>query len=139
MNLSNPETPRRARLMHPQAQIYAAECNDAWGALVEAKKRIAELEAVLRETCDTAIVVAQAQQRIRKLEAENKELLAIADNTALILAGHHIAELEETITRLIATGSAVIEHPCEVNWTALQYNISEASRLVKCAYGEMEE
>jgi hypothetical protein len=102
--------------------------------------------------------LARARQRIAELEAKNRELLAIADNTALIMAGHNLAQLEETrkelvfkldhaesvgrgrkqrvtelkeaLERFVAAAQAVIESPCEVNWTALQYNIVEARRLL---------
>lgn len=40
------------------------------------------------------------EQRIAELEAINKDLLAIADNTALIMAGHDIAQLKERIANL---------------------------------------
>jgi hypothetical protein len=40
------------------------------------------------------------EQRIAELEAINKDLLAIADNTALIMAGHTIAQLKEQVAEL---------------------------------------
>jgi len=51
-----------------------------------------------RETAAAAL--ALALRRIEELESENRELLAVADNSALILAGHDIACLKETSAEL---------------------------------------
>lgn len=48
----------------------------------------------------------------------------------VIQARLRIAGLEAALERFIAVGQAVIDRPCEVNWTALQANIANARLLL---------
>lgn len=50
----------------------------------------------------------------------------LAVPVAVVEARQRIAELEEALQRLASASQAVIDHPCEVNWTALQYNFHGA-------------
>lgn len=48
----------------------------------------------------------------------------------LTQARQRITELEVALQQFANNAEALIDNPCEVNWTALQYNIIEARRLL---------
>jgi hypothetical protein len=73
-----------------------------------------------------------AEQGIAQLEDLRKDFLMQLDNAQSVNheQAQRVTELKEALERFVAVAQAVIEHPCEVNWTALQYNIAEARRLL---------
>lgn len=45
----------------------------------------------------------------------------------VIQARLRIADLERALRQMVSAGQAVVRHPCEVNWTLLQYHIAGAN------------
>jgi hypothetical protein len=62
--------------------------------------------------------LVKLERRIAELEAKNKELLAIADNTALILAHHHVGDLEQQLANIraavIGTRTYAVNHELSI-------------------------